>query len=207
MAVAANKPLLVLKEKGVAERGVLRKGYVHPVLDMPRSATVDWLNSSAFERAFSEWLRDVKQRRHLFLGYSSKARAVADQVSRFITEKLSLTVSDWRDFTPTVMLSDAIREAEQLTTSGIFLFMADDPILVGGRKVDAPRDNVVFEAGFFAGAKGKEHALVIREKNTKLPTDLGGLICLELANRDDISPLHTKLRDHLERVIPDPSTG
>jgi hypothetical protein len=35
MAITAGKPLLVLREKNIAERGSLKRGYVHPVVDIP----------------------------------------------------------------------------------------------------------------------------------------------------------------------------
>jgi hypothetical protein len=45
------------------------------------------------------------------------------------------------------------------------------------------------------GAKGQANTLIIRERDAKVPTDLGGAIYLELTNRADISPIETKLRD------------
>ncbi|WP_447603718.1 TIR domain-containing protein [Nitrospira sp. Nam80] len=33
---------------------------------------------------------------------------------------------------------------------------------------------VVFEAGYFASAKGKKRVLIIRQSGTKMPADLGG---------------------------------
>jgi hypothetical protein len=37
-----------------------------------------------------------------------------------------------------------------------------------------PRDNVVFEAGYFIRAKGKDRVLIVREAGAKTPADLGG---------------------------------
>ncbi len=50
-------------------------------------------------------------------------------------------------------------------TGGIFLFTKDDNLADHGRPDRfVPRDNVVFEAGFFSGLRGKRHLLIIREK-------------------------------------------
>jgi predicted nucleotide-binding protein len=57
-----------------------------------------------------------------------------------------------------------------------------------------PRDNVVFEAGYFVNAKGKERVLVIREEGAKMPADLGGDIYASFARRDDITPLEPQLQ-------------
>jgi predicted nucleotide-binding protein len=88
-----------------------------------------------------------------------------------------------------------------LTTCGIFLFMADDQIEAPAGKQSAPRDNVVYEAGFFAGAKGRRSTLVVVEKGAKVPTDLQGMIYLELENRSDIAPIETRLREYLAALL------
>src|SRR4029078_10475109 len=40
---------------------------------------------------------------------------------------------------------------------------------------DAPRDNVVFEAGLFGGALGMRREVILHTRGAKLPTDLLGL--------------------------------
>jgi predicted nucleotide-binding protein len=35
-------------------------------------------------------------------------------------------------------------------------------------------DNVVFEAGYFIGLKGKRNVLILRKSGSKMPADLGG---------------------------------
>ena len=79
--------------------------------------------------------------------------------------------------------------------------MADDKLAEAGKKEFAPRDNVVYEAGYFAGAKGRKASLIIRQEGAKVPSDLGGILYLKLAKRGDISSLETQLRNWLERVL------
>ena len=78
MAVAARKPLLVLREKTMAPRGSLKEGYVHPVVLVPRKATPDWLETSTFRDPFSEWLQKVRDHKHVFLRYSSQVKQTAN---------------------------------------------------------------------------------------------------------------------------------
>ena len=92
MAVAAGKPLLVLRDKDVAPRGSLKEGYVRPVVLVPSKAGPDWLTTSTFQDPFKAWLEEVRQQRHVFLGYSSGARAMADSLHRFLVGKLRLKV-------------------------------------------------------------------------------------------------------------------
>ena len=44
------------------------------------------------------------------------------------------------------------------------LFTKDDDPAEGGLDRAAPRDNVVFEARYFASARGHEKALIVREE-------------------------------------------
>ena len=57
-----------------------------------------------------------------------------------------------------------------------------------------PRDNVVFEAGYFIHAKGKDRVLVVREEGAKMPADLGGDIYALLPDRNHIGPILDGLR-------------
>src|SRR5262245_24787521 len=114
---------------------------------------------------------------------------MADAVHRFLVDKLKLSVLDWNNLPASAVVIDNIAEAERITMSGIFLFTKDDEVKNGGIRQNVPRDNVVFEAGFFAGAKGPRFILIIHERGAKLPTDLGGFVYLELNKRLDISPI------------------
>ncbi len=46
----------------------------------------------------------------------------------------------------------------------------------------APRDNVVFQAGYFASVKGDDRILIIKESSAKMPADLGGKIYVPMEN-------------------------
>ena len=81
--------------------------------------------------------------------------------------------------------------------------MADDKMGTGNKREFVPRDNVVYEAGYFAGAKGRKKSFVVREEGAKVPTDLGGILYVKLTNRNDVSPIETALREHLERMLSD----
>lgn len=93
--------------------------------------------------------------------------------------------------------------AGRLCSGGIFLFTRDDAYMEPASQhtqrwlfkwpqrteVAIPRDNVVFEAGFFIGSKGKRRVLVVREDGAKMPADLGGDVYAALADRHNIDPI------------------
>ena len=107
---------------------------------------------------------------------------------------------DWQtDFVPGSGILDQIAEAVQRCAAGIFLFTKDDR-LTGAEMEAAPRDNVVFEAGYFANAKGHDRMLVIREEGTKMPADLGGKIFVPFTDRDELAGLRKPLGAFLESL-------
>ena len=64
----------------------------------------------------------------------------------------------------------------------------------------APRDNVVFEAGYFMSAKGQERCLIVREGHPKMRADLGGDIYIQLERGKEIVTIASQLRDFAERI-------
>ena len=53
----------------------------------------------------------------------------------------------------------------------------------------APRDNVVFEAGYFIALKSKRNVLIVREDGSKMPADLGGDVYAPLPDKSNIGPI------------------
>jgi predicted nucleotide-binding protein len=70
----------------------------------------------------------------------------------------------------------------------------------GEGRLHIPRDNVVYEAGYFAGKKGRDRTFIIQEKGAKLPSDLNGIPYHEISSREDITPIVTPLAEFIESV-------
>ena len=201
IATTLKLPLLILAERGIVDRGITWTGAGHPILYMPPDVTSDWLEKDAFRQRFGVWSDQIKERSDVFLGYSSKAKSTADAINLFLTRSFELRVRDWAvDFAAAGIIIDEIETASRLCSGGIFLFTNDD-IIEGTEMKAAPRDNVVFEAGYFAAAKGRDRVLIIREEGAKMPADLGGNIYLSLTNRNDISTIHSAIREFIERRL------
>lgn len=201
IATTLKLPLLILAERGIVDRGLTWTGAGHPILYMPSDATLGWLEKDAFRQRFGVWSDQIAERSDVFLGYSSKARSSAQAVHLFLKERLGLRVRNWEiDFAAAGIIIDEIETASKLCSGGIFLFTKDD-MMEGNEMKAAPRDNVVFEAGYFAAAKGRDRVLIIREEGAKMPADLGGNIYLSLTDRDDIRPIESAIRDFVERRL------
>ena len=204
MTVAARKPLLVMREKSVSERGAFRRGYLHPVIDIPSSLDPTWCRSEIFGREFMKWKDTVDNFHHVFLGYSSQAEPVGKLIKQVLTERMGIKVFDWHKFVRGDSVWDSIGTAECMTSAGIFLFMADDSIGSGRTRQQVPRDNVIYEAGVFAGAKDQRHVLIIREEGARIPSDLGGILLLNLTSRTDISDIADALVEAVTRMLDTP---
>ena len=167
------------------------------------SATSDlnWLHTDEFRVPFGYWQKLLKERRDVFLGYCSGSSKTAAAVKRYLLS-LAATVLDWQtDLIPGRTILEQIEQAASRCQSGIFLFTQDDELVSPSKKeIAAPRDNVVFEAGYFIGLKGKRHVLVVRETGSKMPADLGGDIYASLPDRGDIKPIERTIKAFVDAI-------
>ncbi len=198
LAYAHDLPILAIAEAQIEPRGIFIP-YGLPVVHIPPGEGARWLQTRSFSDAFGAWRDQLERRCDVFLGYSSQAKRPAALVGRYL-RSLGLVVLDWlHDFPPGDSILERIRQASARCSAGVFLFTRDDQIQSAAHQA-APRDNVVFEAGYFKHAKGKDRVLVIREQDAKMPADLGGDIYAALRNRGDIRPIHSVLRSFARQL-------
>lgn len=190
-------PVLTIAQRGIRNSGVYWEGGGNPILYIPPAADTAWVEAPQFTQRFSAWLKEVGERRDVFLGYCSKARLAAQAVHLYLTKDLQVTVLDWAmDFIAGGSILDEVERAASICSVGILLFTKDDP-LEGNTGHAAPRDNVVFEAGYFVHAKGKERVLIIREDGAKMPADIGGAIYASLPSVQDTAAIESVVRRFL----------
>lgn len=201
LAINLDLPTLLLAEAGVADRGIFHWGGGNLITSFPDDANAEWLSSEKFTHALRFFEEKLSLRRDIFLGYCSTSSGVARNIKFYIEKEIGATVLDWQvDFIEGRTIIEEIEEASKRTSGGIFLFTKDD-FLQSESELAAPRDNVVFETGFFAHAKGRERILIIKENGAKMPADLGGSIYATLADRTNIAPLEPRLRRFIETAI------
>jgi hypothetical protein len=208
LALSKKLPILILAEEGVSARGVIDRGGGKFIVRIPQDPKPAWIKSADFKPYFDEWANHVKERRDVFFGYCSAAQATADAIIKFMRDTLKLTVEDWAvDFDPGPSILQRINEASERCQTGIFLFTKDDKFAdeKGKKKKAAPRDNVIFETGYFMQAKGPERVLIIREDGTKIPADLEGSIYAALPEQKKIAPIHEPLRKFFKAALKRPN--
>jgi hypothetical protein len=201
LAHTLGLPALVLVQKDVQRRVVFDMNFAGFIGLFERTADVAWLHTQEFKVPFGYWVDRLKQRRDVFLGYCGASSAIAKQIKEHL-HALGARVLDWQeDFIPGRTILEQIERAASLSIGGIFLFTKDDDLAdKENRPVAVPRDNVVFEAGYFVGLKGKQNVLIIRESGSKMPADLGGDIYAALPDRSSIEPIKRTLRAFLDAI-------
>src|SRR6266566_1122780 len=186
VAITQGLPVLILAERGVQKRATLAPGGGKAITLVPADASPDWLASLSFVKRWDAWLKEVNGRKDVFLGYSSKSAGVAAQIHLRLT-RYGASVLYWEmDFGAGRTILREIDRASSICTCGIFLFSEDDALVDA---VAAPRDNVVFEAGYFMSSKGPDRCLIIRAGKAKMPADVGGTIYLRLGNDGNVNAI------------------
>lgn len=158
--------------------------------------------SNEFRGAFEQWKSQLEKRKDVFLGYCSRSVKTAEHLKSYLEKDFKAKVLDWRDgFMPGSTILKQIEEAASRSSVGIFLFTRDDSLKDDdATEKRVPRDNVVFEAGFFSHAKGHERVLIIQEQGAKMPTDLGGKIYPSLTDKSDIDPIKDEVRRFMKTI-------
>jgi hypothetical protein len=189
-------PLLIVVQENLMRRVVFDGSFGPYIGAFPADADKTWLGSQEFNVTFGYWRRALERRRDVFLGYSGASAPTAALLREFLEKDIGATVLDWqRDFKPGRSILEEIEEARIRCALGMFLFTKDDVLGAAGSVTQAaPRDNVVFEAGYFVSAKGKERVLIVREKDAKMPADLGGDIYASLEDRSNLEPVQEIVR-------------
>lgn len=190
LARTLGLPTMVLAQREMLRRVVFDMGFGGYIGQFDESSGVEWLHTDEFKVPFQYWKESLAERRDLFLGYCGKSAEVAASLRDYL-KSLGVTILDWEaDFIPGRTILDQIENAAGRCTAGLFLFTKDDDLAGNDLPyIAAPRDNVVFEAGFFVAKKGKRNILIVRESGSKMPADLGGDIYAALPDRSDIGPI------------------
>lgn len=189
LAHTLGLPMLVFVQQDVLRRVVFDNTYKGFVGVISSDANRDWFRSDAFRTPFEHWKRELENRRDIFLGYCSTSTQTAIALKRFLKAS-GRTVLDWRtDFKPARFILSQIEEAAARCSAGIFLFTPADQLAAGGEDKAVPRDNVLFEAGYFINSKGKDRVLIVRQAGAKMPADLGGDIYAFLKSSGSIASI------------------
>lgn len=206
LAFACALPILVFAEDGMSERGILSNSAGSFIIRIPMQKPSAWPSASQLlsSAPFEKWVSRVRERHDIFLGYCSKADAVAQNIKQFLTNEAGMRVLDWAtDFHPGRTIMGEVARATATCRCGVFLFTADDPIEGSPTLTVVPRDNVLLEAGYFMSAHGAKRTVIVRERGTKMPADFGGIIYLTIERRNQWKKAAREIAEAVRKQMSD----
>jgi predicted nucleotide-binding protein len=129
----------------------------------------------------------------------------------FLLESLGHIPLTWDSpeaFLPGTYTLSGIIDISRVVDAAIFIFAEDDRIWYRTSELRQPRDNVLVEYGIFAGILGPERALICRKGGPKTPSDLDGIVHIDISDqkiesaRAHIEPWIRRARTATRLVLP-----
>lgn len=196
-AIVAKKPVVPIGTFGGASRQLLQAldSLDHALKSSDSSRKFSVLGNKVWHPDLLDTVFDLGglSGDRVFFGYCSKASATAGIIKQYL-ESLGLKVIDWvSDFNSGRVILDEIHAAISASKYGVFLFSPDDDPVEENEKQRPPRDNVIFEAGYFMSAHGRDRTIIIVQEGAKVLADYGGHIYISLKNPRDISTIKGQL--------------
>ena len=195
-AIVAKKPVVPIGTFGGASRQLLQalNSLDHALKSSDNMQKFSLLANDVWNPGLIDIVFDLGglSGDRVFFGYCSKASSTAGSIETYL-ESLGLKVINWAtDFTSGKVILDEIHAAVSSCKYGVFLFTPDD-FQGEGEKQRAPRDNVIFEAGYFMSARGRERTIIIVQEGAKVLADYSGHIYIFLKDPSDISTIESQL--------------
>jgi len=131
----------------------------------------------------------------IFVGSSSEAVPVMNKIA-VLLEGVGFSVKLWSEPDAFILGKSIFANLDEMSDkvdAAMFIFSDDDKTWYKDGVRGSPRDNVIFEHGFFAGKLGLNKSIIVRCNEPKIPSDLAGIVYAKY----DESELHT-LKDKLK---------
>lgn len=122
-----------------------------------------------------------------FIGSSSEALPIARAIQELLDPVAECTIWNQGVFAPSNTTIDSLQDARLLYDFAIVVVTPDDITTKRGVAAPAPRDNLLFELGLFAGALGRARTFLVlpAEARPRLPSDLSGVTTTSFRSRSD----------------------
>jgi hypothetical protein len=203
LAHSCDLPMLVLAQENLHRRTIFDSGYGNMIGFFNPDAGPEWISTVEFQTRFEYWKRAIDARYDVFLGYCGSSSDTAAAVKNYLENDLRVSVLDWCNFPNGEFIFQNIIDACKTCSIGVFLFTKDDVYTAKDKEVTAPRDNVVFEAGYFMHAKGRNNTVIILEEGAKMLSDLGGYTYISLKDKTNIDSIKERIKNVIDNYFID----
>lgn len=142
----------------------------------------------------------------VFILSSTEALGIAREIqNHFARDNFSVVI--WTDgvFKASSYAIESLEKAVDDSDFALAIAQSDDITHTRGQAKPSPRDNVIFELGFFIGRLGRKRTLLLepRGEEVKLPTDLSGLMTIGYPSgeQQDMSSLLAPACHQIRKII------
>lgn len=127
----------------------------------------------------NQFVNPSNRRPRVFIICSAEALEIAEEL-QLILQHEDAVVTIWSDteiFPPGAYALDVLEEQVRTADFGIAIASPDDIVRARDRTQPAPRDNVIFELGFFVSRLGKDRTMLLipEGQDVKIPSDYKGI--------------------------------
>jgi len=137
----------------------------------------------------------------IFLGAASENDRLLQRLAKRLGK--SVKVLSWRSiFNPGESALESLQRAATAVDFAAFVWGREDLTVSRKKAKRAPRDNVVYEAGLFAGYLGSRRTFVIPMEATKIPTDYLGVTTIHNTATDALA---ARIEDAMANLGPVPT--
>lgn len=138
----------------------------------------------------------------IFVGSSSEGKEIAYKLGNQLEDVAEVRIWTEGIFNLSHRFFDSLTNARLHFDFAILVLSPDDNLQIRGNEHSVPRDNVIFECGFFMGHLGKDRTFLVydKDKPLKLPTDLEGVSTASFRSSRQDGNLAAALRSVSETI-------
>lgn len=116
-------------------------------------------------------------RPRIFIGSSSEGLGIAESLQLGLDAVAECTIWNQSAFNPSATTIENLVDIGNRYEAAILVLTPDDMRIKRQESAPVPRDNLIFEAGFFTGMLGRARTFLVhpREPQMELPSDLAGV--------------------------------
>lgn len=145
----------------------------------------------------------------VFIGSSSEGLNAAEALARLLETDAEVTIWHEGVFGLGEGTLEALMAEAKRVDFAVLLLTADDLVTSRKRRLESPRDNVLFESGLFMGTLGRRRTFLTfdRRRPPKLPSDLAGITLAAFGDaggdqsfETQLAPAATAIRAAIQRM-------
>lgn len=152
----------------------------------------------------NSYVNRVNPRPRVFIVSSAESLAIADEIQLGL-QYANCVVIRWSDdeiFPAGAYPIEALEEQMRQADFCIAIASADDIVRARHRQQAAPRDNVIFELGYFMSSIGRHRTMLLVPRGTdiKIPTDFKGITPISYDDNTTDQPLSSAMGPAITQI-------